>query len=247
LDGAILIALRGLPVPFPSAAQFASFIAARHEEVVGVVRVKVHEGRRGGSSIEVLHGRPWLEERVAGTRFRIPAATFFQVNSDAAEVLAGIVVECSEPVDGARVLELYGGVGVFSFALARRGAPAPVVVEADFDAVACGRDAIAPEVAAPPVFVHSDVSRYLRSMGNRANPVDLVVADPPRTGLGRGVVEGIAALEPSRLVLVSCDPATLGRDTRDLGKVGFVPRRFVPLDLFPQTASVEAVAVFERS
>ena len=77
-------------------------------------------------------------------------------------------------------------------------------------------------------------------------PVHLVIADPPRTGLGRGVAERLAALGAARIAMISCDPATLARDLAALVARGCVIDRITPFDLFPQTAHVEAVAWLSR-
>jgi 23S rRNA (uracil1939-C5)-methyltransferase len=244
-EGKTLVGIRSLPGPFPSGPALARRLMEIHPDVTGIVRVLAQPGRRGGARIETLSGEPWIEETLAGTRFRLPADTFFQVNREAAEILAAVVVECAGDVAGKEVLELYGGVGAFSFALAREGARA-TVVEADPEAVACGRDAANRTKPPVPSFVRSDVLRYLEISGAASRRPDLVVADPPRSGFGRGVAQAIAALAPPRIVLVSCDPATLARDARDLARGGFRLRRVVPVDLFPQTAEIEAVALLER-
>ncbi len=243
--GEVLVGIRGAPGPFLSAAPFASHLASRHPEVKGVVRLLARPGRRGGTRTETILGEPWIEETLGGTRFRLPAAAFFQVNPGAAERLVQLVLEATETQAARNVLDLYGGVGVFAIALARRGARG-TVVEADRDAVECGRQAAAEEGLDRVAFVVSDVAAYLRSSSGGPLWPDLVVADPPRTGLSRGVAEAIAKLGAARIVLVSCDPPTLGRDLRALADRGYSVRRVVPVDLFPQTAHVEAVAVAER-
>ena len=244
--GDVLVALRGSPGPFPSAMPFASHLASRHPEVKGVVRLLARPGRRGGTSTVSLLGDPWIEETLGGTRFRLPAAAFFQVNPGAAESLVGLVLDATASFASPQVLDLYGGVGVFALALARRGARG-TVVEADREAIECGRRAATEERLGPIEFVASDVASFLRSSHRGASPPLVVIADPPRTGFGRGVAEAIAGLGPSRIVLISCDPPTLGRDLRALADRGYVTRRVVPVDLFPQTAHVEAVAMVDRA
>ena len=76
---------------------------------------------------------------------------------------------------------------------------------------------------------------------------DLILANPPRTGMGAGVPRLIGEHAPERVILVSCDPATLGRDTGRLAREGYVARRAIPIDLFPQTAQVETVLLLTRS
>jgi 23S rRNA (uracil1939-C5)-methyltransferase len=94
-------------------------------------------------------------------------------------------------------------------------------------------------------FERADVNAFLERLPASSQP-DLVIADPPRTGLGRGVAKRIAALGPSRIAMVSCDPATLARDLAALVSCGYAIENVTPFDLFPQTAHVEAVAWLAR-
>jgi 23S rRNA (uracil-5-)-methyltransferase RumA len=250
--GEVLVALRGAPGPFRTALPFAKHLVSRHPEVAGVVRLLASPGRRGGARTETLAGRPWIEEAVAGVRFRLPAAAFFQVNSGAAgRLVREVIGAAGRSAASSEVLDLYGGAGLFAIALARAGWRA-TVVEADRDAVDCGRRAVSDLGLGVVSFVVSGVAGYLRrrgtATGGRLLPPapDLVVADPPRTGLGPGVADAISRLRPQRIVLVSCDAPTLARDLRALADRGYALRRVVPVDLFPQTAAIEAVAVLDR-
>ncbi len=235
--GGTLVALRGPDVPWEGAARFARRVQDAHASVRGVVRLLAPRGRRGGARTETIVGSPWVVDRLAGTTFRLPAATFFQVNPGAAERLATIVLSaCEGP---ANALELYGGVGAFGLALARRGA-AVTIVDADPAAVACGRDAAAAAGLAAR-YETADVRAFLERPHGGPD-ADLVLADPPRTGFGRGVAAALARLSPPRIVVVSCDPATLARDLRALAAAGYRIRAVTPVDLFPQTAHVEVVA-----
>ena len=237
-----LIALRGPDRPFPSAAEFASSALASVAGLVGVVRIVAQPGRRGGARVVTLSGRAWIEDVLLGTTLHGPAAAFLQVNAPAGEALGAHVVEGAGAPES--VLELYGGVGAIGLALARHGARA-TIVDADDAAVACGREAAARAGIERASFVTSDVLRFLEREGAVAEP-QLLVADPPRTGLGRGVAERIAATGARRVAMVSCDPATLARDLAALTLRGFVVDRVTPFDLFPQTAHVEAVAWLSR-
>lgn len=241
-DGTLLVAFRGSVGPFPSGLPFAERLMREMPEVVGVVRLLAERGRRGGTRVEVLAGRGFLRETLGGTAFEVPAASFFQVNPDAAETLLEQVLRAAEPVSGRPVLELYGGMGVFGLALARAGAHV-TILEADRHAVAAGMRAAAAD-GLHVQFVRGDV---LRSLQERAGTrCDLVLADPPRSGLGPGVAAQIAALGAARIVLVSCDPGTLARDVRELRGRGYEVEQVVPLDLFPQTPHVETVSTLRR-
>ena len=241
-DGTLLIAFRGTVGPFPSGLPFAERLMREMPEVVGVVRLLAERGRRGGTRVEALAGRSFLNETLGGITFEVPAASFFQVNPDAAETLLEQILRAAEPISGCAVLELYGGMGVFGLALARAVAHV-TILEADRDAVAAGRRAAA-AANLRAKFVQGDV---LRSLQERAcTRCDLVLADPPRSGLGPGVAAHIAALGPARIVLVSCDPGTLARDLGELHARGYDVKQVVPVDLFPQTPHVETVTTLRR-
>ena len=237
-----LVALSGPEGPFPSLPAFAQFARQVDPGLVGVVRILAATGRRGGARVQTVAGRGWIADEILGTSFRVPAATFLQVHPAAAEVLARHVVEVAG--SPREVLELYGGVGGFGLALARNGARV-TIVEADAQAVACGRDAAEGAGISRARFVREDVARYLTGAGAQAAP-DLVIADPPRAGLGRAVAEALGAIGPRRIVIVSCDPATMARDVAALVRAGYAIDRIVPFDLFPQTAHVETVVQLSR-
>jgi 23S rRNA (uracil1939-C5)-methyltransferase len=241
-EGAMLAGFRGEPGPFPSGPVFAQRLMAEVPELVGVVRLLVRRGRRGGTRVEALAGRTALRETLGGIAFEVPAASFFQVNTEGAEALMAQVLEACLPVRDGSVLELYGGMGAFGLALARAGGRV-TVFEADPDAVAAGRHAA--EAAGLVVrFAQGDVLPLLA--GARGSSPDLVLADPPRAGFAPGVAEAIGALGAGRVVLVSCDPATLARDLRALQGVGYAVEGVVPVDLFPQTPHVETVTRLTR-
>jgi len=188
----------------------------------------------------------WLAERIPGAadgelfyeacgeRFRVSHRSFFQVNRFLIEPL----VECAlEGAAGDEALELYAGVGLFTVPLARRTARV-TAVESDGSAA---RD-LEFNLAAAGVRAETrrmQAGQYLTSL---TKTPDFVLADPPRAGLGKRVVQELIRLRPPRLHLVSCDPATLARDVAALCGAGYAFESLVLVDLFPQTYHIEAVA-----
>ena len=243
VDGRVVVALR-CSGELPGEALFAARLLAEAPDVSGVVRVEAVPGRRGGGRERTLAGEGRLTERWLGTTFRLPASAFFQVNPGAAEVLGERVLEACGPAAGRRVVDLFGGVGAYGWALSR-GGDRTTVVEASREAVRCGRKADGGAGVRTPRFVPQDVADWALDPG-ALHGVDLVVANPPRTGLPRGVAEIIARGAASRVVLVSCDPATLARDLRPFLIEGYRLERVEPVDLFPQTAHIETVSVLAR-
>lgn len=191
--------------------------------------------------------RAWIHEEVAGRRWRISAESFFQTRPDGAEALVEVVRSlCADlldaPVsDGADrlLLDAYCGVGLFAGSLLG-GLPGwrTVAAERSRSSVADARHNLADLDAR---VVGTSIERL------RAPRADLVVADPSRSGLGRGAVAVLAGSRAERLVLVSCDPAAAGRDARLLGDAGYRLRESVVVDLFPHTHHIEVVSVYERA
>ena len=238
-----LVALRGLAGPFATAVEFARIAADADPGLVGVVRLVAARGRRGGAAVETIAGRAWITDEIHGIEFRVPAGTFLQVHPLAAERLRGHVLEgAGSP---RRVVELYGGIGALGLALARGGARA-TIVDADSAAIACGTEAARSQGLTSAAFVHADVLAFLKARRDSVAP-NLVIADPPRTGLGKGVADRLAALGAARIAMVSCDPATLARDLSVLVARGYAIDRITPFDLFPQTAHIETVAWLSRA
>jgi 23S rRNA (uracil1939-C5)-methyltransferase len=201
----------------------------------GSVRVSALPARPGGERIAV---------EVAGRRIEASPGVFFQANALLLDALARAVVDAAG--EGGELLELFAGAGFFTLALAGRFARA-AAVEADPIAV---RD-LAHNLAVAAI-------RSVRVIEARAEVVladpraqrlapDVVVLDPPRGGLGPRPAARLARLAAHRVVYVSCDPATLGRDLGVLAARGMTVRRVVGFDLFPQTPHVEAMVVLERA
>ena len=178
-----------------------------------------------------------LHERVAGRSWRISARSFFQSRPDGADALAELVGSAADQLGApTTALDLYSGVGLFAGVLAERGWSV-TAVEGSQSAVA---DATVNLRDTDTSVVHADVTKW------KPTGVDLVVADPSRIGLGSTGVEVVKATGARRVVLVSCDAASLGRDASLLKAAGYTLSAMTHVDLFPQTFRIEAVTVYDR-
>ncbi|MBT8224834.1 MAG: class I SAM-dependent RNA methyltransferase [Dactylosporangium sp.] len=197
-------------------------------------------GGRGAGPHRSLAG-PTVVEQVFDRRFTIAASGFWQVHPGAATALATAVIELLDPGRGERAWDLYGGAGLFAAAIAERvGTGGRVtVVESARDSVAAARRCLAdlPQVR----IVGGDVASALSNP--RWRSVDLVVADPPRTGLGPEVVPRIVERAPRAIAYVSCDPATFARDLRTFATHGYALAGLRAFDAFPMTHHVEVVGL----
>lgn len=190
--------------------------------------------------------RAFVHEEVAGRRFRVSGASFFQPGPVAAAGLASAVLTAAAAGDalgsGGRVLDAYAGVGLFASVLgAASGAPVTAVESSP----AAAADARANLADLDAKVLQIEVARWQARPADGA--VGVVVADPARSGLGRPGVKALAAAGAPRLVLVSCDPASLARDTGLLAAVGYRLVDVALVDAFPHTFHVETVCRFDRS
>jgi tRNA/tmRNA/rRNA uracil-C5-methylase (TrmA/RlmC/RlmD family) len=199
-----------------------------------------------GRGLTPLRGRAYLTQHAAGQDWRVSASAFWQVHPGAADALTAAVLTALGPRPGDSVLDLYCGAGLFAGALAPAVGAAGTVtgVESDPAAVRDARHNLRPW---PWAQVHrGDVAVVLRRDHPEAR---LVVADPPRAGLAREVIDylgadrdGVNGGSADRFAYVSCDPATLARDIGLLVARGWTLADLRAFDAFPMTHHVECVA-----
>jgi 23S rRNA (uracil1939-C5)-methyltransferase len=199
-----------------------------------------------GSEEHLLLGRDHITERLADVAFRVSAASFFQTNTVQAERLFALVAEACALTGEETVVDLYAGTGAISLLLARRArhvygielAPAAVA-----DAV---RNAQANAIT-NCTFLTGEVRHALPTLAADGVRPEVVVADPPRAGFHPKALGALAGLGPARIVYVSCNPSTLARDLGDLCRQGYRLDWVQPVDMFPQTPHIEAVARLTRA
>ncbi|MDQ6663906.1 MAG: class I SAM-dependent RNA methyltransferase [Acidobacteriota bacterium] len=166
--------------------------------------------------------------------YRVSRQSFFQVN----RFLMQQTIEVSlQGAEGKTALDLYAGVGLFSLPLARRFTEV-TAVESGSGAV---RD-LQFNAERAGVAIHAETSTVDAYLSNLESAPDFVLADPPRAGLGKRVVNRLAQLKPREITIVACDPATLARDVAALIAAGYSFEQLTLIDLFPQTFHIEAIA-----
>ena len=199
-----------------------------------------------GSEEHLLLGHDHITERLGDVTFRVSAASFFQTNTAQAERLFALVAAACALTGEETVLDLYSGTGAISLLLAGRArkvygielAPAAVA-----DAV---RNAEANGIT-NCTFLAGEVRHVLPALAADGVRPSVVVADPPRAGFHPKALSALAALAPARIVYVSCNPSTLARDVGDLVRQGYRLEWVQPVDMFPQTPHIEAVARLTRA
>ncbi len=218
-----------------------------------VERLAGTEGLTGLVSPFASHGSAHVTDRmtIAGgvsVALRRHVLAFFQGNRHLLAALVAHVV--GQLPEGGDVLDLYAGVGLFAAsAAAARGAQVTAVegdrfAAADLAANASGGVGSVTAVHQP---VEDFVRRARRDRQPSSRHASAVIVDPPRTGLSRAALDGVVSLSPGRLIYVSCDVATLGRDARRIVDAGYAMERIDAFDMFPNTPHVETVVVFART
>ena len=205
----------------------------------------VIEGLSGGTDGPTgVLGEEHLEEELAGLRFRISHAAFFQTNTAMAERLYAIAGEYAALAGSERVFDLFCGIGTIGLSLAPRAGEV-WGIESVSEAVADAERNARRNSIENARFVAADARLGIRPLMERAGKPDVVIVDPPRAGLSKKVVRRLIETGAPKIVYVSCNPTTLAPNAAQLTEAGYVLRRVRPVDMFPQTPHVECVAQLE--
>ena len=211
-------------------------------QTVAAESVLIRSGRR----LTPVRGRAYLIQRAAGREWRVSAGAFWQVHPAAADALTAAVLAALEPKPGDGALDLYCGAGLFAGSLAAAVGPDGTVIGVESEEAAV-RDARHNLRDFPWARVRRGEADVVLGRGGLP-PTRLAVADPPRAGLDRGVIDYLSAAEAGteRFCYVSCDPATLARDVGLLQARGWRLEGLRAFDAFPMTHHVECVATLSH-
>ena len=198
-----------------------------------------------GDCYRTLWGEDRLEDTLCGKRFRLSVPSFYQVNRAQAERLYAKAIEFADLTGQETVLDLYCGAGTITLALsdhAKRVLGAEIVPEAIDDA----RENAVRNGVKNVEFFCGDASDVAKKLAQEHLRPDVITVDPPRKGLAADVVESIAAMQPERVVYVSCDSATMARDVKRFAELGYTVTRAAAVDMFPRADHVETVVLLSK-
>ena len=205
-----------------------------------------------GEEERVLFGGGTIEDVLGGITFEISPNSFFQTNTEQAEQLLRLALEGLDLRGDDRVLDVYSGTGTFTLPIARAAGEA-IGVESSAVAVKDAERNAARNGIGNARFVTGEAMEVLRDrfgLGTRASgaavdrpDIDAVLVDPPRAGLHPGVIQRLKHLGAPRLVYVSCNPSTLGRDLALFCESRYRLESVRGVDMFPHTPHIECVAV----
>ncbi|HUL43416.1 MAG TPA: 23S rRNA (uracil(1939)-C(5))-methyltransferase RlmD [Bacteroidota bacterium] len=196
----------------------------------------------------VCYGPGTITEKIGECLFRISTNSFFQTNTLQAERLYGVVRSMAELTPSDVVYDLYSGAGTIAIYLAA-GVERVIGIEMVESAIRDAERNAEMNHVANCYFLQGDLKDRLTKNCDwlREHPKpSVIVVDPPRSGMHAKVIEQIVRLGPSRIIYVSCNPSTQARDAKLLAGQGFRLGRIQPVDMFPHTDHIEAVALFTR-
>lgn len=231
----------------PREPELVAFIRAAAPRTVGVVlNTNTKKGNVIlGEKYRTLWGQDFLMDTLCGLRFKLSVPSFYQVNRDQAEVLYGKALEFAGLTGEETVLDLYCGTGTITLCMA---AKAKQVIGAEIvpPAIADAKENAARNGIENAEFFCGDAADIAAKLEQDGLRPDVITVDPPRKGLSPEVIVSVAAMGPERVVYVSCDPATLGRDVKLFAELGYQAVRACAVDMFPGTRHVETVAELVR-
>lgn len=192
-----------------------------------------------------LWGKTTIVDKMGEFSFNISARSFFQVNTKQAEVLYNKAVEYANLTGKETVIDAYCGTGTISLFLAKKAKKVygiEIVEPAVKDAIKNAEN----NKVKNAEFIIGDAVEVMPNLYEKGIRPDVIVVDPPRAGCEKQVLESFANMKPTRIVYVSCNPASLARDIAILAELGYTAKEIQPVDMFGATSHVEAVALIEK-
>ncbi|MBQ7476099.1 MAG: 23S rRNA (uracil(1939)-C(5))-methyltransferase RlmD [Selenomonadaceae bacterium] len=247
LGGEIMIVLVTATKNLPAEKNIVK--AIRHElpQVVSVQQniQTYHNNVILGRETKILYGKPTIKDKLGKLTFNISARSFFQVNTAQAEVLYNVALDFASLTGKEIVIDAYCGIGTITLFLAKSARKVygiEIVPTAIDDAKKNARE----NKIHNAEFFAGDAVQIIPRLYREGVHADVVIVDPPRAGCDKKVLETFAAMNPSKIIYVSCNPATLARDLAILFELGYTTKKIQPVDMFPYSSHVESVSLLVK-
>ena len=227
---------------FPHKNNFVDELRKRHPEITTIVQNINGQDTTmvlGGKN-KPLYGDGYIEDVLCGLRFRISPNSFYQINSAQTQALYKKAIQAAELTGKETVIDAYCGIGTIGMAMASKAGKV-IGVELNAQAVKDAKANAKRNNINNIHFVNADATEYMTQMSENSQRADVVVLDPPRSGTTEEFAKAVALVKPLRVVYVSCNPETLGRDLEYFKKAGYRAKEAWGVDMFPFTGNVETV------
>ena len=246
-----LVVLVASSYDIPAASDLAAALHQKHPAVKSV-SIVVNTERTSlvipeGAKEKVIYGRGFIMDRLCGLDFRISGVSFYQVNPRQAQNLYTIAMNMAELRPSDTVIDAYCGTGTIALIAAAAGAGHVIGIESNEEAVWDARENARINGIGNAEVIASDASKWMKEAQKKGTRCSVLFLDPPRSGATEEFLASAGRMEPERIIYVSCNPETLGRDLRYIYR--FLPYRAAaiqPVDLFPGSSHIETVVMLER-
>lgn len=198
-----------------------------------------------GRNFRTIYGEGYISDVLCSLTFKLSPQSFYQVNRAQAERLYSIARDYAK-LQGDEVLcDLYCGTGTIGLSMAHK-CKTVIGVEIVPEAIEDAKKNALNNKITNARFICSDAAVAAEKLKEEGITPDVVILDPPRKGCAPELIKTVSEMNPSRVVYVSCDPATLSRDLKIFEELGYKTEEVTPVDMFPRTAHVESVALLSR-
>ena len=246
---ALVVLVHGSP-DIPHIQDLAAAIHQKHPFVRSVVTIRNNEKTSmvipENAVQRVVYGKGWITDRLCSLEFRISPMSFYQVNPYMAERLYRIAMNMARLDERDTVIDAYSGTGTIALIAAASGAGHVIGIESSHAAVMDARENAGLNGLDNVEFIEADASRMLKEMARRGERCSVLFLDPPRSGATEEFLAAAGRMAPERIVYISCNPETLGRDLRYIRR--FLPYRvrgIQPVDMFPGSEHIETAVLLE--
>ncbi|RHW45120.1 23S rRNA (uracil(1939)-C(5))-methyltransferase RlmD [Bombilactobacillus bombi] len=198
-----------------------------------------------GSRFELVAGQAYITDEILGKKFRISPQSFYQVNPRQTQKLYQLAIDAADLQGQENVVDAYCGIGTIGLSLANR-AQSVIGIESVASAVKDAQANAAINGIHNAKFIKGKTEDILNQWAQEKRSIDVLIVDPPRKGLDASLIDSIFALQPQKIIYISCNPATLARDIQLLQQ-HYQAQQTTPVDMFPMTKHVESVTDLEKT
>ena len=247
VSGEVMVCLVVNSERLPHAAEYVEGLLKVCPQVVSVV-LNINREQNNvilGQKCITLYGKDTIEDTLCDVRFELSPLSFYQVNRQAAEKLYRLAAEMAQFEGNELLIDLYCGAGTIGLSMASKVREL-IGVEIVPDAVENAKENAKRCGVENARFICADAKEAAAQLAAENLHPDVIVVDPPRKGCDLEVLQAIAAMAPKRLVMISCNSASLARDCKELEALGYHLEKAAPVDLFPRTTHVETVVLLSQ-
>ena len=198
-----------------------------------------------GKEFRTLYGQDTITDRMLGNDYEISAQSFYQVNTEMAEKLYQTAIDFSDLTSDSIVIDAYSGIGTIGLSFAKQ-VKEVYGVEVIETAVEDAKKNAERNGITNAHYVADSAENAMAKWSKDGIKPDVIIVDPPRKGLTESFIKASVAMQPEKITYVSCNPATMARDIKLYQELGYELKKVQPVDLFPQTHHVEAVALLSK-